>query len=218
MVSRSTSAPKSLDDVAPIVTGNFTLGRLGKVSRSRTSQSFSSLATSWETREDPFSLVGFFPSRLSESQVGWDWLYLRNNMESKDEDDASAHDNFSAFSRPGGRKQSSYDDFAGQVIDGEDKYGMLAFSSENLQSMLQSKMPMFERPVHVSAPVVEEPLDLDALYSKHCSRRETVTEGEAEQSHEIGQLFFSSEEETMETGLSWTKTPLARLLSLVGEL
>jgi hypothetical protein len=71
-------------------------------------------------------------------------------------------------------------------------------------------------PVHVSPLVVDEPLDLDALHTKFCSRRETLTTEEAVRGGpEIGQLFFSAEEEKKDDG-GWTKMLYARLANLIG--
>lgn len=73
---------------------------------------------------------------------------------------------------------------------------------------------MFEghvSPVHISSLAVDEPLDLDALHKKLCLRRETLSTREAGDGLEIGQLFFSREEEDGE----WTAVLYRRLATLV---
>jgi len=229
MILRSKSAPKPLSDLATFTAGPPSRSR-PRLLRSRTALTISAatpLTSPREAREDPFSLVGFFPSCPADSQDDWDWIRSSeagaHGPEDEEEDeDGSMYDSFSPLSMPGQPKskneESSYDEFARQVIDGEDKLGMLAFSSENLPSLLRSKMPVFERPtspVHVSPLAVDEPLDLDALYTKHCSRRETSTPMEAERGPKIGQLFFSAEEEKKDDG-GWSKLLYARLVGLVG--
>lgn len=76
------------------------------------------LPTPREAHEDPFNLIGFFPSRHAESQKEWSWIYGREETADKDMNVSAAED----FSVLGGY---DYDEFAQKVIEGEDKYGML---------------------------------------------------------------------------------------------
>ena len=77
-----------------------------------------------EAREDPFNLTGFFPSCPAESQEEWDWLH---SSEVPDIEDVADENPDFILSETSNVKGSSYDEFARQVIDGEDKFGMLAF-------------------------------------------------------------------------------------------
>jgi hypothetical protein len=91
------------------------------------------LAFPRDTREDPFNLIGFFPSCPAESQEDWDWIRSSETraeeLEDENEDDvASMYSHFSMSEQTKSKEEeSSYDEFARQVIDGEDKFGMLAF-------------------------------------------------------------------------------------------
>ncbi|KAF8585557.1 hypothetical protein K439DRAFT_1039555 [Ramaria rubella] len=211
MISRSKSAPTSLDDLPP-----FAAGRQAHLPRPRTAQSLSTtpFGTPWEAREDPFNLVGFFPSRPAKMREDWDWTRLREDeeYESSQQGEDEAYQEFHALALA---EKDSSEKFVQQVIDGEDKYGMLAFSSENFPSLLRSKMPMFERPaspVYVSPIVVDEPLDLDALHVKYCEQRKRAT-GDVEGVREVGELFFGKDEQRAKAGWGEVLAQLVRFLS-----
>ncbi|KAF8507585.1 hypothetical protein BU17DRAFT_100423 [Hysterangium stoloniferum] len=221
MLPRSKSAPKSLDDLT--VRGGPDAARL---TRSRTVQTtLNSLSvptpfvTPWEMHNDPFSLTRFFPSRLTEQQAGWDWLHAHEpgldideeeDEDVGDEDEDDEGDNKSSYGdlfESAVNKEEDFDALIRQLLDGEDKYGMLAFSSENIPSLLRFKMPVFERPVspvHVSPLNVDEPIDLEGLHMRHCVRREDSIDSRKDEGlqemggigNEIGELFFSDGEST----------------------
>lgn len=76
-------------------------------------------STPREAPEDPFNLVGLFPSRPAES-------YWRQDVENIY--GAGAQNDFSVLPVPGKlRQDQSYDEIACKVIEEEDKYGVLAF-------------------------------------------------------------------------------------------
>ena len=87
------------------------------------------LATPWEAKEDPFSLGGFFPSRLTEPQTEWDWVNPEKPElhEDLDEEDGMSYPDEDDGLRTIHDAEESFEEFARQVIDGEDKYGMLGF-------------------------------------------------------------------------------------------
>jgi len=168
--------------------------------------------TPWEVHNDPFSLNRFFPSRLTEQQPGWDWLRsdepgLDRDAEEDDDDVGDEHDDDDGDHKSSsygdlfesavneGYQEEDFDALIRHLIDGEDKYGMLAFSPANIPSLLRFKMPIFEHPVspvQVSPLNVDEPIDLEGLHVRHCVRREdSIDEGLQAIGSEIGELFFS---------------------------
>lgn len=184
MIPRSKSAPKALSETT-------SSGLPPRPSRTTLpTPAATPLTSPRDLPEDPFSLTGFFPSFPAETPARgeeWDWI------RSDEEEEQTYPDNIP----PWGEEEGSYEEFAKQVIDGEDKLGMLAFSSENIPALLRS---VFERPispVHVSPLAVDEALDLDGVHTKVCSLRTTAASEEAEDG-EIGGLFFSEEEEKEE--------------------
>lgn len=128
MISRSKSTPKDLDRLDSDIQG-YPNRKTAILPRSRTAQtSLNSYFTAhppWEAHEDPFNLSGFFPSPLTKIQTEWDWI----KAEKPENDDVVSYpeedleDLRSVHEGPEG----SYDERVRQVIDGEDKYGMLAF-------------------------------------------------------------------------------------------
>ncbi|KIJ40190.1 hypothetical protein M422DRAFT_780839 [Sphaerobolus stellatus SS14] len=156
------------------------------------------VTTPWEAREDPFSLAGFFP----QGEKTWEWL----NQEERPNQEEDASSFADEELRTIAESEGEYEEFAKQVIDGEDKYGMLAFSSKNIPRLLKLEMHTLlsenvANPIMASPLSEEEPGDLDSegLYARYALRRrdseEAVFTKTKQKKNEFGTLFLGQDDQ-----------------------
>lgn len=145
-------------------------------------------------------MSGFFPSPLTKIQTEWDWIKAEK-LENEVNDDAVSYseEDLEELRSVHEGPEGSYDERVRQVIDGEDKYGMLAFSSEKIQRLLP-KMPslfdhvlpsLFPSSVSDDAPAS---LDPEVLYARYCVRRQHSEERRRNAIESpLGPLFLTKE-------------------------
>ncbi|KAF7965666.1 hypothetical protein HWV62_42388 [Athelia sp. TMB] len=154
--------------------------------------SHSSLLTSpWATREDPFSLGGFFSDRIAlDEEKQWGWI--RGETQEREFAGSSLHTEENL-----GRLE---DDQAEKTINAEDKYGLLSLGSMFAGTTAYPDDRLY-------SPYSEgEAIDHDSLYLALCSRRQASTHAPPTQPNSrSGELFFptKADEDEVAPTSSW---------------
>jgi len=207
-IQRSKSAPQPIEalfNVTPLSTSKATrvpekevaVPRV-KLMRSKSyavDSASSSLATNpWATREDPFSLGGFFSDRVAlDEQKQWGWI--RGDEDSEELD----------FAQPPLDAEESLerleDEQAEKAISAEDKYGLLS-----LGSIFTNYTTTYPDDRLLSPYSEGEAVDHDSLYLALCSRREASTHTpQSDSDAHSSSLFFpgKSDENEVAVQSSW---------------